>query len=107
MFVLLVETWSALVSLSWDSTTLGTASVLTDLLGDLLGREDLNLKADSSNVAAIRASAETVGKRDNRIWHCTMFGLLAKIICTSCGGKNWAVWRLSARYKKNLKSSKQ
>jgi hypothetical protein len=91
----------------WDSSTLGTASVLIDLLGDLLGREDRNLNAYSSNVAAIEASAVTVGKE-------TMFGLLAKvstisglnfksiilhkmqtmhkarIICTSCGGKNWA-----------------
>jgi hypothetical protein len=81
--------------------------VLIDLLGDLLGREDRNLNAYSSNVAAIEASAVTVGKE-------TMFGLLAKvstisgpnfksiilhkmqtmhkarIICTSCGGKNWA-----------------
>ncbi|CAM6065650.1 unnamed protein product [Sphagnum tenellum] len=114
-----VESWSALVSLLWDSTTLGTASVLTDLLGDLLGREDHNLKAYSSNVAAIEASAVTFGKETTEYGTAptsfeTMFGLLAKvstisgpnfksiilhkmqtmhkarIICTSYGGKNWS-----------------
>ncbi|CAM6019117.1 unnamed protein product [Sphagnum balticum] len=113
-----VESWSALVSLLWDSTTLGTASVLIELLGDLLGREDHDLKAYSSNVAAIEASAVTVGKETTEYGTAptsfeTMFGLLAKvstisgpnfksiilhkmqtmhkarIICTSYGGKNW------------------
>ncbi len=93
--------------------------MLIDLLGDLLGREDHNLKAYSSNVAAIEASAVTVGKETIEYGTApasfeTMFGLLAKvstisgpnfksimlhkmqtmhkarIICTSCGGKSWA-----------------
>jgi hypothetical protein len=114
VFVLSVETWSALVSLSWDSTTLGTASVLIDLLGDLLGREDLNLKADSSNVAAIRASAVTVGKETTEYGTAPCLACLqglqgssAHHVVAKTGLLYCAVWRLSARYQKNLKSSKQ
>ncbi len=111
MFVLSVETWSALVSLLWDSTTVGTASVLIDLLGDLLGREDLNLKADSSNVAAIRASAVTVGKETTEYGTAPCLACLqgssAHHVVAKTGLLYCAVWRLSARYQKNLKSSKQ
>jgi len=89
---------------------LGTASVLIDLLGDLLGREDLNLKADSSNVAAIRASAVTVGKETTEYGTAPCLACLqgsAHHVLAKTGLLNCAFWRLSARYQKNLKSSKQ
>ncbi|CAM6022398.1 unnamed protein product [Sphagnum balticum] len=99
--IVIKETWSALVSLSWDSTTLGTASVLIDLLGDLLGREDLNLKADSSNVAAIRASAVTVGKEATEYGTAPCLACLqgssAHHVVAKTGLLYCAVWRFQGK----------